>query len=764
MGRRYVGIFLVICILMGVASGCNKNKEEGATVEVSSTPGKTQDSTFMGSPTPDITNGAGNTSSSNETFTATPSASSTTAPNTTSKNEETKVPTATKKPTATKMPEVTPKPTSTIKPAPVVEYKGLSWPKGQVLPSFANANSQLDAINIISKGSADRAMLSAFCGVINKRQPRVMLYTTQGVNEKWPKLVGLNYKVTKNEQDIILKYKKEIKGLIVWDRKVPDTLNLATTLAGTKDALVVNEKQLEIYSKGDFSYPIIEDYRGKFKNKVEVYNYLYDNLWDDCSKRLIVGIRATGDGIWELRDLAVAAKTAAIWLDPTKSSEKSLLKKFFSDCTPAETYYIGWWTSEGDGVGVGSQYSIPTIPADYYYNYSIYSGTSRELDIPIVPAKPKLENKYYISFTLSDGDNLQYVQHAMKTAPQLWSNKNRGKYPINWTCSPLLLDAGPQILNFFYKTATENDFLISGPSGLGYTYPTDWGKNTAGMDALKKYTINTNSYFERTAFNMITVWNFITEEQASIYARNIRSMVGFSVQERYNGQPHQYIVDGRIPLVTTSPRYDGDTNRVLELIERDIDNWDGQSPAFQMPQLISWGCGVPDVIKIASALEDKYGDKVSFVRGDHLMMLYSEAYGAPYNLILQSKNVSASGSDQNFNVSKIVDGSFAKDKGWQCSSNGDKWVVFDLKGQHTISRYVLKNAGAGYYDKKFNTKAFKIQTSMDGKSWTNIDTVTNNTSNIVDKDFPKTKARYLRLYITNPGADGTARVQEFSVF
>lgn len=644
-----------------------------------------------------------------------------------------------------------------------VNQVGITWPEGQALPTFAPPAEELDAINIVGKNAHDRAMISAFAGLINKKQPRVFLHTAEGKYEKWPQIVGLNTsEATKNEEEVIAKYKDEINGLIVWDTKVPDTINLATTLAGIKGGLIVNEKQLEIYESGEFSLPIIEDYRGDFADKAEVYNYMYDNLWKDCNHRLIVGIAPLG---WEVRDLAVGSNSAILWLESKDFVQAGILEKFLADCTPGEAYYAGWWDSEGDGVGLGSRYGVATIPSDYYYNYSVYSGTSRELDIPTVPAKPELENKFYISFTLSDGDNLQYDQHAMKTAPQLWASKNRGKYPINWTCSPALLDAGPQLLNHYYQTATDNDVIISGPSGLGYTYPTEWTKNEDVNAAMDKYTKATERYFQRTGIRMVTVWNFIGADHAALYEKNIRSLVGFTVQERLPMQPGQEIVGNRIPLLTTHPRYDGETERVLNiLIDECIEPWDESKPGFVVPQLVSWGAGVPDVIKIAEALTEKYGDKVEFVRGDHLMMLYNEAHNIPYNVILQSDGLTASGSDESYDVSQIVDGSFAKDKGWQSSSEGDKWVTVDLKDEYTISRYVMKNAGTGYYSADLNTADFKIQASMDGEKWENIDTVTGNTSNIVDKDVDAFNAKYVRLFITNPGADGVARIQDFEIY
>lgn len=636
-----------------------------------------------------------------------------------------------------------------------------TWPAGQILPTFAPLAEQIDAINGDGQDGAYLSMVAVLAGVINKTQPRILLYTTEGNDEQWYEIAGVNYTI-ESFDDVVLKYKDEISGLIVWDTNVPSTINLATTIAGFENALIVNEEQLAIFV-GDLALPIIQDLRGQFNDIIEVYTYMYDNLWPNCDKRLVAGIN---ENDWELRELVAATNVACVWLSPGSETESEILRTFFADCVPGETWYIGWWDDEGGGIGIASEYGIPTVPSDYYYNYTIYAATLPEFDIPEVPVKPVLERKFYISFTLSEGDNLQYIQHAMKTAGQLWSSGSRGQYPINWTCSPALLDAGPAILNYYYQTATSNDFLVSGPSGLGYTYPTSWDTATSGNSALAKYAQKTDSYFRRTAFNMITVWEQIEDEQESIYAQNIRSLVGFTVQERFAGQPGQLIVDGLIPLITTDPRYDGDLERVLGIIQEAIGNWDGYSPAFMIPQVISWetSFGVPGIVSIINTLKEQYGDLVAPVRGDHLMMLYAEANATPYIVSLQAQNVTASGSDDGFPVSQIVNGSFAKNKGWQFTDPGDKWAIIDLQEVYTLSRYVVKNAGAGYYPVDLNTSDFAIQSSMNGTDWADIDVVTGNASNIVDKDVDPFDARYVRLYITGAGADNTARIQEFDLY
>jgi hypothetical protein len=79
--------------------------------------------------------------------------------------------------------------------------------------------------------------------------------------------------------------------------------------------------------------------------------------------------------------------------------------------------------------------------------------------------------KAYVSFTISDGDNLQYDQHRMAG---LWKDPVRGSIPIGWTISPSLLQSAPSLSAYYMSTASPNDELIAGPSGEGYIYPSDW--------------------------------------------------------------------------------------------------------------------------------------------------------------------------------------------------------------------------------------------------------------------------------------------------
>lgn len=652
------------------------------------------------------------------------------------------------------------------------KMEGIFWPESSVLPSFGTPAENLDAFNTFGKSSPVVTMMVSLQGILNKSTPRLLVFGDNYRSERWPEEMGLTYTLESDEYSLITKYLNEIEGLVIFDATVPDTMNLATTVAGLKNALVVTPVLAEVLKKEPYSLPVLEDYTGKFTDKYEVYDYALTHVFPECNKRLMIGLNpALGSGHnGFLRDLAAASGSMVIWLNPidVNGSEKNYenkelyekdleyLKKFFDQCSSVDTYYIGWWPEEGIGIRESSKYGIPTIPADFFENMTVYAGLPKEFTIPTVPKKPELENKFYLAFMFSDGDNAQYCEHFLKTNSNSWSSPMRGQFPITWTMAPALIDMAPQMLNYFYKTATENDYIVAGPSGFGYTDPAKWSKEN-----FKKYVQVTNTYFSKSAFNFITVWNFLPYDKGKIFEENMPSLIGLSVQERYTEQLRTETFNDRLSLITAIPRYDGDYERVLNIIKDEIRRSDKNKPKFWISQLIAWELGVSDVISMADAIKEEFGDYVEFVRADQLMMLYNEYHHIPYNISLRG-DVTTSSSDVGFVSQNLVDGSFSS--GWQTSEQENVLITIDLKKEYLLHRYVIKNAETAYWEKELNTKEFEVLVSTDGTTFTPIDKVTENVQDIVDQTVSSVTARYVRFHIIDPGNDGVTRVQELELY
>lgn len=105
---------------------------------------------------------------------------------------------------------------------------------------------------------------------------------------------------------------------------------------------------------------------------------------------------------------------------------------------------------------------------------------------------------------------------------------------------------------------------------------------------------------------------------------------------------------------------------------------------------------------------------------------------------------------------------------WADSQESNKWIAVDLEEIKTISRWVVKHAGYGREDASRNTKDFRLQKSLDGKSWIDVDVVTDNTENVTDRKVTSFSAKYIRLLITaamqSDCVDNKARIYGFELY
>jgi GxGYxYP putative glycoside hydrolase C-terminal domain/GxGYxY sequence motif in domain of unknown function N-terminal len=210
-------------------------------------------------------------------------------------------------------------------------------------------------------------------------------------------------------------------------------------------------------------------------------------------------------------------------------AENGLMQRIFNTF-PAGAIHLGWFIDEPDGVQLTSQASMPVLASDFFENLEVWtsvqnvqsanvrtglglsitqgasssvspgpssfvptwsgqsvasgpSSSSTLGSISPAAAEPAPSSsiqmeivsvstpKTYVSFTISDGDNLQYDQHRMAA---LWKDPVHGSLPIGWTISPSLVQTAPSLAAYYISTASPNDELIAGPSGAGYMYPSQW--------------------------------------------------------------------------------------------------------------------------------------------------------------------------------------------------------------------------------------------------------------------------------------------------
>ncbi|MFV0390903.1 MAG: PA14 domain-containing protein [Paludibacteraceae bacterium] len=488
-----------------------------------------------------------------------------------------------------------------------------------------NANIGVDYVSVKQNNNdAEMYLFSSLKGLVNRTQPRIFSYEGDVFAEgpyTWLNSLGVKYRENKsNNLNTLNKYLSEISGLVIYDPAQIHTVNLAATIAGRKNALVCAPSFLSLLTSAPYNLPILDDLRGKFTEKIQVYQTLFDTYWAEIDKRILIGLSPTYHKA-SLREYAVALGAAVVWLDPKVTAESNMLNQFFSSMPPGANY-MGWWPEEEPGITRGSAFGITTIASDYCSNLTFHSGMPGTIEAKPMPAKPELQNKIYVSFVLSDGDNLQYVEHLLR---KLWNNPDRGSVPIGWTMSPAMVDAMPGALNYYHKSSTVNDNLISGPSGYGYTYPNYW----TDLDALDNFAAKTEEYNVQAGFRVVTIWNTITggisRNTGTSFSNHAPTLLGMTAQ---NTGGLLSIYNASIPGMPLSCNYCTNEQAMKNHIASASSNWSGNSPKFVIIQAQPWNGVTPTSFKnVMNSLDSRY----EVVRPDHIFQLIREANNLSVN-------------------------------------------------------------------------------------------------------------------------------------
>jgi hypothetical protein len=496
----------------------------------------------------------------------------------------------------------------------------ITWPAGHALPTFPTLG-HLSVADISRLPSDQQLLFATLQGVINRKQPRIYLIQNgpEG-NLTWLQALHAQTTTVSDPFALLSGFRHEIAGMVIYDPSIAATVNVATTAAGVYGAVVASPALAAILQKR-YAFPVVLDLRGRFTSDLAAYVWAANALYPETTHRMLVALDPNGE-FANLRDYAVANMAFVIWSDPTNSQQASLLAALMNQM-PLNSPYLGWWPANGEyaGVALASQHGVYVTAADLSENWSVFSGAPAAISTTQTPmAPPPLANRIYVTFTFSDGDNAQYIQHRMWS---IWSDSNRGSMPMNWTINPLMADAAPVMLATYQHTASRNDYFVAGPSGAGYTFPSFWPIGTFAA-----YTQQTGTYLKRTGLSVIEVLNGtgnlaqpLPPALSALYISG-SSPLGIGLHLFVPTAPK--ILNGTTPaanelFVTNASQAEG-------AIAHAAAGWNGTSPLFLSIYISAFDMSPSDVVAIGRTLDSRY----SVVRGDQFFDLVREANGLPF--------------------------------------------------------------------------------------------------------------------------------------
>jgi hypothetical protein len=313
-------------------------------------------------------------------------------------------------------------------------------------------------------------------GIINRATPRIyFLYDWDNgwTDRQWllETIVPADY-TYENVSDpmtLIKEFKSEISGYVMIDPNINATINIATMICGlTNSVASTPEMTAQLRSCG---LNVVEDLRGRWNSDLDTYRWAFQNLYSNCTEMALASLDPMD---MQLRDCLVAQRVFTFWLNSKHDApfeEQALLDNILAN-KPSNIPVLGWWNDEESGVQKTSEHGKYVLATDWAPNLSVHSRI--RVTLPLRQTSTSQQDVYnssrvYVAFAISDGDNIQYCINQMRSP--LWEDVSRGRIPLGWTISPSLLDLAPGIMKWYYENATQNDYFICGPSGIGTAYP-----------------------------------------------------------------------------------------------------------------------------------------------------------------------------------------------------------------------------------------------------------------------------------------------------
>ena len=382
---------------------------------------------------------------------------------------------------------------------------------------------------------------------------------------------------------LLASYGPAIRGAIITNPSDPDTVNLATTMAGIDGAMVADPSQVPLLQQ--CGIPVLYSFADQaFASSVAAYQWGVDNLLPHTTSKDLVMLRPGVSG--SVRDYAVASRSFVFFLTSSNSSQEPLMNQIISSRAP-NTPILGYIANEGPDVADLSSLGHFLNASDFLDNESDWSAMLSPPTLHQPPPQPVRADPHtaYVSFLVSDGDNAQYVQNRMFS---LWHQPDLGTVPEGWTMAPGMVDFAPAMIEWYYQHRPASSEFVAGPSGVGYAT----AQTGANLDTFAQLS---GAFMRRDSMSTADYWG--TPGALPEYAAQS------AVPSISYGGPLAYTQQGATAITGQTSGYTDPANAVLDTLEQDVvmEMASGQ-PVFLQPLVDAWNLGPQDVLAIAQAL------------------------------------------------------------------------------------------------------------------------------------------------------------------
>ncbi len=334
----------------------------------------------------------------------------------------------------------------------------------------------------VAGGLPEKALLISLQGLANRAAPQFYVIhpkdfqweITLPLYEYYEHKYGVHFTELKTANAALTQFKSAVKGYVVWDKTVTTSLNVAFTIAGLEDAVVVTADLIPLVEQ--YGLKPIDDLRGRYTGQTDaqIYQDAVNRYWARCNKDAVMmmggprgPVMVPGMADWGVREKMFFHDLAA---NPEIPAELALEKRLLSELNPGATIF-GWHPYGKDteemhttlisshGLKMEGLHNLPNLSFNCQFTFTPGFKFTNHAHVAL-DAKLEAQDKIYLSFVQSDSIGIG-----------VWTKPGRGQLPFAWQVTMNWTKFSPAALEYFHESATPNDYFIGGLSGPGYMYP-----------------------------------------------------------------------------------------------------------------------------------------------------------------------------------------------------------------------------------------------------------------------------------------------------
>jgi len=363
---------------------------------------------------------------------------------------------------------------SPVQLANIAEVRPAKEPRSWYPRTERPLPGRLAVLDVSAESSEVCGAMAALQGIVNRRSPRLYLINPTnpaGYDEKW--LTYLKEKGYTGEEErlkspeaALKRFRKEIRGAIIWDPQLPGSRHAAWMLASIRSCLPLSAEMA-----ARFGLPIVEDLRGRWKRNVDAYRFVFDRYWSQMNPCLLAWEYPLSEAL-SSRDVAMQHRAFYFWVSaPTDNepgadpeAEMEFAEEILSR-TPGNVPVMGWpmcgtkGVEEYTGVRLLSEFGKWVPGTQFTSNGSVHSAVRPPARVfrqnDAVGASDLRADRLYISVNILDSGDAHWYWQLYQ--PTIWADALRGSVPTGYGMNMTLLDALPAVAQWYYENRKPRD-------------------------------------------------------------------------------------------------------------------------------------------------------------------------------------------------------------------------------------------------------------------------------------------------------------------